>query len=266
MTTTDMTAIALDVAVLRRLGERHGVQTWPVVLDVDGVLEPEPARMSPADLDARIVDLGLWADDEPVAWLGAAMRVLSTPDRTIEVRTFTDDGVRRMCLARAGNHHALAVRDGTDVHLRLVDLHEADALGPLFQRELGECAPCSFGALSHPTDDFTDRLGSCRTGLEMTDALHALGASPTDAMMISAALASCRARTEIVAIAHDAGVLTQSSGAVAVFDTGKGRIVSSPSKSLDGRLWTTLSPGTGHRITQAIGLLIETLPDSRWFP
>lgn len=265
-TTTDTTAVALDVAVLRRLGERLGVQTWPVVLDIEGIFDGPSEPTLPADPDARIVALDLWADDEPVAWLGTAMRALSAPDRTIDVRTFTDTGVRRMCLARAGHHHALAVRDAAHVRLRLVDLHEAGALGSLLQRELGECAPCSFVAWSNPTDEFTDRLGRCRTGMETTDALHALGASPSDAVAISRAFASCRARTEIVAIAHDDGVLTQSSGAVAVFDTGKGRIVSSPSKSLDGRLWTTLSPGTGHRITQAIGLLIETLPDARWFP
>ncbi|ACY22833.1 hypothetical protein Gbro_3645 [Gordonia bronchialis DSM 43247] len=271
-TSTDRHTLMLDVAVLRGLGQRFGAQTWPVVLDIEGVLDIDDAAaarpaLSHAELHQRIAETGLvCSDGEPTTLCDTVIRVLCAPERMIEMRTIADAGFRRICLARSGNDHVLAVRDGARIELSVVSPTGVGELGALLRARLPERAPCVFDAISHPAAELLDRLGRCRSGLDMTDALHAMGASPGDAMVVSAAFASCRVQTEIVAVAHDAGVLTQSSGAVAILDTDKGRIVSSPSKSPDGRVWTTLSPGSGHRIAQAIGLLIETLPDGRWFP
>lgn len=278
---TNDAAMTLDAAVLRRLGERFGVQTWPVVLDLGHVAEDRgtDADSRPAaetDADAAIAALELVEHGEPTAWAATLLRVLAQPRREIEIRSYTADSVRRICLARNGHDHVLAKRTERRVDVSLVDVVDVDALAAVVRAQFdssGSVAsgsdglqPAEFSAFSAPADEVVDRLARCRTGTETTDALHALGATPADAVVVSAALASCRTRTEIVASMNEDGRFAQSSGAVAIFDTERGRVVSSPSKSPDGRVWTTFSPGTGHRIAQAVSLLIETLPDGKWMP
>ncbi|AFR50255.1 ESX secretion-associated protein EspG [Gordonia sp. KTR9] len=278
--------MAFDAAILRRLGERFGVQTWPVVLDLgdlgevpgadteSGALaeaEAEAEADADADADATIASLDLVEHGEPTPWASTVLRVLAQPQREIEIRSYSDGFVRRICLARNGHDHVLAARTGSRVDVTVVDVPDVDALATAVRAQFAssgsdEASPADFTAFSAPSADVVDRLGRCRTGVETTDALHALGANPADAAIVSAAFASCRTRTEIVASMNEDGRFAQSSGAVAIFDTERGRIVSSPSKSPDGRVWTTFSPGTGHRIAQAISLLIETLPDGKWMP
>lgn len=273
MPITHDAGMVVDAAVLRRLGERFGVQTWPVVLDL-GDVENDGAEAEPiatADADARIEALGLVEHGEVSAWAGTVLRVLAQPWREIEIRSYSEDAVRRICLARNGLDHVFVKRTGPRVEVTVVDVADVEALAGVVRAQFDASgsdasSPADFGAFAAPSDEVVDRLGRCRTGIETTDALHALGATPTDAAVVSAAFASCRTRTEIVASMNEDGRFAQSSGTVAVFDTDRGRIVSSPSKSPDGRVWTTFSPGTGHRIAQAVSLLIETLPDGKWMP
>ncbi|GAC51565.1 ESX secretion-associated protein EspG [Gordonia amicalis] len=265
MPTTHDDPVALDAAVLLRLGDRFGVQTWPVVLDMPVSAEDESAqRVADRERDAAIAALGLVDHDEPVPWLATVLRVLSQPQREIEIRSFTDTGVRRMCLARRGYEHVLAERAGEWLDLAVVEVADLDAVADIVRSRFDDAAACEFTSFSVPTDELVDSLGRSGTGTEVTDALYTLGVPLSDAVVISSAFASCRVRTEIVASSNEDGRFSQSSGALAVFDTARGRIVSSPSKSPDGRVWTTLSPGSGHRIAQAVRLLIETLPDGTW--
>ena len=269
----------MGVDVLRRLGELSGVQTWPVVLDIrtahEGVRELADAN---AAADGELADLGIIREaGEPVAWAAVALRVLAAADRQIEIRTVRSAGLsssepgipqmRRICLARNGHDHVLARRDGATVDVRTINVTSEGDVATTIARELDEQTPrAAFAAFGAPADELAARLSGCATAQDAADALHALGAPGSDAVAIASALMSCHSRSEIVAISRSDGVSTQSSGAVAVFDTERGRIVASPSKSPDGRVWTTLSPGGGHRIGQAIGLLIETLPEGRWMP
>ncbi|WP_238422600.1 ESX secretion-associated protein EspG [Gordonia sp. 'Campus'] len=260
-----------DAAVLRRVGERFGVQTWPVVLDLTGAAESGSAATSVRETDAVIDELGLVEHGEPSPWTATILRVLARPQREIEIRSYAESGVRRICLARNGHDHVVAVRWGDRIELSVVDVADPATLAALvraqFDADVAErVPPAEFTAFSAPADEVVTRLGRCASGAETTDALHALGATPADAMVVSSAFASCRTRTEIVASMNEDGRFAQSSGAIAVFDTDRGRIVTSPSKSPDGRVWTTLSPGSGHRIAQAVGLLIETLPGGTWMP
>ncbi|MDS1113969.1 ESX secretion-associated protein EspG [Gordonia westfalica] len=265
MTPTTRDAVTLDAAALRRLGDRFGVQTWPVVLDMPVDAEDESAQMSAdRERDADIVTSDLVDHDEPGPWLATVLRVLSQPQREIEMRSFTESGVRRICLARRGYEHVLAERVGDRLDLSVVEVTDVDDLGDLVRSRFDDSAQCEFTAFSAPTDELVEKLGGCSTNTEITDALYTLGAPLSDAVVMSAALGSCRVRTEIVASSNEDGRFSRSSGALAVFDTARGRLVSSPSKSPDGRVWTTLSPGSGHRIAQAVRLLIETLPDGTW--
>lgn len=275
-TIAEPTAV-FDAHVLARLGERTGLQTWPVVLDMwfdDPDAETVAARTGHAD--RVIAEHQLIVDGEPAGWLAPALRVLAAPERQIEIRTFATGSAlaaRRVCLARNGNDNVVAIREGTRIDVRMADVATEERVGAIVAREVepmaspGSPAPSiEFAGLATPAAEFAERLGRCTSAAETADVLRALGASVPDAVTIAAALDNCVARSEIVAVSWSAGTSTQSSGALAVFDTDRGRIMASPSKSPDGRVWTTLSPGTGHRIMQAVGLLIETLPEGRWLP
>ncbi|MEO9329835.1 ESX secretion-associated protein EspG [Gordonia aurantiaca] len=259
MPTINDAPVVLGVSELRGLGERFGVQTWPVVLDPTLRSDRADDAVEPATVASELID-----HDEPVPWLATVLRVLSKPDREIEMRSFAQNGIRRVCLARRGYEHVLAERNGDRVALTVLESADLDTVAGTIRARFEDVPACEFTAFSAPTDELVDRLGECRTSTEITDALFTLGAPFADAAVAGAALASCRVRTEIVATSDEDGRFAQSSGAVAVFDTARGRVVSSPSKSPDGRVWTTLSPGSGHRITQAVRLLVETLPTGTW--
>lgn len=272
--TTDR-RVTLAAGALRRLGDEAGVQTWPVVLDMWSASDDaDELAAAEAEADRDLRDLGVVEGGEPVAWMATALRVLGAAERQLEIRTMTiatSEGdvprMRRVCLARNGHDHVLAARDGATVDVRLVDINSDDEVGGIVARDLDSGAPpASFAGFSAPADDLAGRLADCTSAHQAADALHALGAPGSDAVVIAAALMSCHTRSEIVAVSWSGGLSTQSSGALAVFDTDRGRVVASPSKSPDGRVWTTLSPGGGHRIVQAVGLLIETLPEGRWMP
>ncbi|MCF3940275.1 ESX secretion-associated protein EspG [Gordonia tangerina] len=265
----DAPAARLDLDVLRRLGEYSDVQTWPVVLDL------WPTHADGDDLDAiraaadrEIAQRGLIDAGEPVAWLATALRVLRTPERQLEIRTMGTGAaeIRRTCVARSGHDHVIARRAGEQVDLRLVSVTGESEVGSLVARELDVVEPLEFGGLSAPATELTERLTDCHGANDIADALHALGAVGSDAVVLASALTCCHTRSEIVAVSWSSSGSTQSCGALAIFDTDRGRVVASPSKSPDGRVWTTLSPGGAHRIAQAVGLLIETLPDGRWMP
>ncbi|GAA3697184.1 ESX secretion-associated protein EspG [Gordonia hankookensis] len=269
---TSQERVTLDVDVLRRLGERAGVQTWPVVLDLWAAHSDfDDHAAATVGADQTIGELGLLDGGEPTGWLAAALRVLSAPERQLEIRTMPASpgptgGIQRICLARNGHDHVLARREGSRIEIGRPAVTQATELGAIVAREFGEAVGADIAGFSAPADELATRLAHCRNSNDTADALHALGAPSSDAIAMASALMSCHARSEIVAVSWTGGACAQSSGALAVFDTDRGRIVASPSKSPDGRVWTTLSPGSGHRIGQAIGLLIETLPEGRWMP
>jgi hypothetical protein len=84
-------------------------------------------------------------------------------------------------------------------------------------------------------------------------------------MLLGSALASRQAFAEIVYYSLDGGEgrISRHPAAVGVFYTKRGRIVSAPSASPAGQLWTTLKAGSDHAIKQAIGQLVELSTD-RW--
>ncbi|UEA58180.1 ESX secretion-associated protein EspG [Gordonia otitidis] len=270
----------VEVATLRRVGARLGVACWPVVLDMLEV-DDDAYRASRTDAaaDVRIAELGIIDDvDDPVPWLAAALRVLGCPDHELEIRTFTESGTIRACLATCGDEHVFAVRIDDTVEISVVELRDVADVCAVVRKhctrmadngsvdsESRPSAALRFAALACPCDELADRLGRCRRTDDVTHALTRLGMSSADAGTVARALSDVVRRTEIVAVSHRDGLHTQSPGALGIIDTSRGRIVAGPSRSPDGRVWTTLSPGSGHRIGQAVGLLIETLPDGAWF-
>ncbi|MFI9506348.1 ESX secretion-associated protein EspG [Nocardia sp. NPDC052566] len=254
---------------LLAVAERLGVQTLPLVLSVgpqqDSFDEWTAAqRRAVSALRAS----GVLDDEGEVEHaLALAMHTLAQPDRELVARVFTGGPPVRICLARRGNEHALAVRTGDDFEIGAVwaDGSGAALIRPLVAA-LGRCEPADVVNFSAPSDELSERLAAAETSADYTDAVYALGVADRDAIAYGMAFASCHAYAEIVAYAHLDGSTTRPHGAVAVYDTGRGRIVAAPGMAADQRAWSTVTSGTDHRIAQAISALIEMLPEGRWLP
>lgn len=261
-----MTVVTNDGVLV--LAERLGVQTLPLVLSVGPQQDSfdewaEAQRRAAAALTAAgVID----AHGEVEPDLATALHTLAQPDRELVARVFTrDPHPIRICLAHRGGRHALAVRTGDDFDIRPVWADEpSDALmRPLFAA-LGPCAPAEVANFSAPADEVAERLDAAQTSADYTDAVYALGVTGSDATAYGLAFADCHAYAEIVAYDHDDGVTTRAPGAAVVYDTGRGRIVAAPGLAPDRRVWSTVTPGTDHRVAQAISALIEALPGGRW--
>ncbi|MGC4933629.1 ESX secretion-associated protein EspG [Gordonia sp. DT30] len=256
----------LEPAALRRLGELCGITTWPVVLDLWPVDDDETAHAhSAAALDRVLDQCGVLTAGAPTVWTDTVLSVLARPDHELEIRRFASGSVVRATLARRGHDHVLAVRDGEVIELQVLDVVDAGTLGAVVRRLCGPHPPMDFGEVSVPTRELGERFGTCTDAAAVTAALRSWGATPSDAVRVADAFYSAGARWEIVAATRTGGTLIQTSGAIGIIDSGAGRILMGLSASPDARLWTTITPGSGYRIGQAVIRLIETLPGQRWF-
>lgn len=262
-----MTTLTNDA--LLAVADRLGVQTLPLVLAVgprqDSFDEWQAARDSAiAELSAR----GLfdeYGDVEP--GVADALHTLAQPDAELAARAYSTDGTRRICLARRGTRHASAVRAGEDLEVAVSGIDgSARELAALLLAALPTCAPAEVATASVAADELARRLDAATTTADYVDAMYALGIDARDATVLGAAFGSCHGYTEIVATVHHDGLTTRAPGAVAVYDTARGRIVVAPMTAPDGRVWSTISPGTDHRLSQAVGALLEGLPGGRWLP
>ncbi|WP_067674192.1 ESX secretion-associated protein EspG [Nocardia miyunensis] len=261
------------------VAERLGVQTLPLVLAVapqhDSYEEWQAAQ---EEAVAGLTDAGVFDSyGEVSSDLAQALFVLAQPERELVARIYrvapdrageaadAPADVVRVCLARRGEDHAIAVRTGDDFELRTFwSDGSGDSLARPLLGALGTCAPAEipdFSVLSH---DLSERLSEASTATEYADACYALGVPDREATILGLAFESCYAYAEIVAYTHEDGIATRTPGAVAMYDTGRGRIIAIPGLAPDQQSWSTVTPGTDHRIAQAISALIEMLPGERW--
>lgn len=257
----------LEISVLRRFGQRCGVTSWPVVLD----LWPDCDDAASAHRDAMahdrvIEDADLMEAGGPTLWADTVLGVLAHPERQLEIRRFTPEGVVRICLARRGHDHVLAVRDAAGVDLRVVEVCDVAALAGIVRRLCGPPDAMEFAEVNVLTSELNEAMAVSDDASSISAALHFWGGRSSDVTRIADALITCHTRWEIVATAHVDGAVTQAGGALGIVDSRHGRILFGPSKSPDGRWWTTITPGSGHRIGQAVKRLTETLPHGGWFP
>ncbi|WP_280398183.1 ESX secretion-associated protein EspG [Nocardia carnea] len=260
-----MTTLTNDA--LLAVAERLGVQTLPLVLAAgpqqDSYDEWQAARDRAV---AELTAAGIFdAEGDVESALAQALFVLAQPERELVARGFAEDRLLRICLARRGELHAVAVRDGDSFDIRPIwcDGSPAALAGPLLTA-LGPAEPATVAGFSAPAAELAERLDSAETTGDFADAIYALGVADRDATVFAAAFASCRAFTEIVAYTHEDGRTTRAPGAVAVYDTERGRLVAAPTVSPDQQVWSTVTTGSDHRVTQAIATLLEGLPGGRW--
>ncbi|MFW0797738.1 ESX secretion-associated protein EspG [Gordonia sp. CPCC 205515] len=265
--TTSDTRVTVSADALWRVGELIDVQIWPSVLNMSlayDTIEAYQDGMRRAEDELR--GAGLLGPEGVDDGLHLALQVLTRSECGLQARIFGTDGVRRVALARRGRDHVLALRFGDSITIETVAVDGVQTAAQRIIACLGDATAADVGSISAPTGDVVRRLDEATTPAGYTDALYALGADEREAMKLGTALADCHGYTEIVAVESWEGRTQQSSGAVVVYETVRGRVVGSPSVSPDGQMWTTLSAGSGHRIKQAIGLLVETLPSGQWMP
>ncbi|ASF10070.1 ESX secretion-associated protein EspG [Nocardia brasiliensis] len=262
-----MTVLTNDA--LLAVADRAGVQTLPLALAVgpqqDSFEEWQRAQESAV---ATLIDDGLIdAHGEVDPELADVLFTLAHPEQELAARIYTGNGSRRVCVVRRAHMHAVAVRSGDDFDVRPVwtDGSAADLVRPVLAA-MDACPPAEIPNFSVPAAELAERLDGAATSSELTDALYALGATDRDATTLGLTFGATHAYAEIVACAHEDGVTTRAPGAVAVYDTARGRIVAAPMVSPDQQVWSTVTPGTDHRVAQAVATLIEGLPGGRWLP
>ncbi len=207
--------------------------------------------------------------------LTTALFALAQPERQLIARillgdtmsgyTTSNDTMIRCCLVRRGFDHAVAIRNGDELDVRTVWADEDPmALARPLLAVLGPCPPADIPAFSAPTAE----LGRY---LDAVDAGHAAaapgtGISESAAATLGSALHQQYSSAEIVCYSHRDGLAVRSRATAAVYDTTAGRIIGGGSVTADGQTWTTLAPGSDHRMAQVIASLIEALPEGRWMP
>lgn len=253
---------------LLAISDLLGMQSFPVVLAVaptqDTVDDLLAARRSAvAELTAAgMVDrYGDVADD-----LAAALHVLARPDRQLTARIVGEDAVSRVCVARRGLGHALAVRDRDHYRIETVWADDDPAgLARLLAAPMPACPPADIGGFGGPTSELRERLDAADDSAAFADLAYHYGSAERDAMRFGLAMSTCRRRAEIVAYSHEQSQVRTAAAAV-VYDTDHGRIVVVPSTTADGQTWSTFAPGTDHRLARGVSALIESLPGGRWMP
>ncbi|MGI5219356.1 ESX secretion-associated protein EspG [Nocardia sp. CA-290969] len=260
-----MTILTNDA--LLAVAERAGVQTLPLVLGAGP--RQDSYREWQAMRERAVTDLtaaGILDDEgevEPA--VAQALSVLAQPERELVARSFAAGRTLRFCLAGRAGQHALAVRTGDIFEIGYIWCDGSPgALARPLLAALGPAEPAEVTGFNAPAGELAERLDPAQGTGDFADAFYALGVADRDATLLAAAFASCRGVTEIVAYSHDYGVATRAPGAVAVYDTGRGRLVAAPMVSPDQRIWSTVTTGTDHRVTQAIATLLEGLPGGRW--
>ncbi|WP_043647726.1 ESX secretion-associated protein EspG [Nocardia thailandica] len=262
-----MTTLTNDA--LLAVADRLGVQTLPLVLAAgprqDTIDAWRAARdRAVADLTAAGTFDGY---GDVTGDLADALYTLTQPDAELSGRSYRADGTTRICVARRGTRHATAVRTGDEFEIATTGIDGSDReLARLLLGALPDCPPAEVAAASVAADDLARRLDAADTTTDYVDAMYALGIAAHDAAVLGAAFGSCHGYAEIVAAVHHDGLTTRAPGAVAVYDTARGRIVVAPTTAPDGQVWSTITPGTDHRLTQAVGALLEGLPGGRWLP
>ncbi|MEU0540304.1 ESX secretion-associated protein EspG [Nocardia sp. NPDC005978] len=251
------------------LAAELGVQTLPLVLAV-GPQQTTHAEWNAAQeraraeiRAARLVD----AHGDVTADAAESLFVLAQPDRELAARIVTPDGLVRLCVARRGEAHAVAVRrdDRFTIQPLWTDGSGSSLARPILEL-LGSCPPAEVVNFSATAAELAERFDAAAAAADYTNVFYALGMNETDATAYGLALGSCHAHAEVVAYAYTDGVTERSPGAAVVYDTARGRIASALGVAPDQQLWSTLTPGTDHRIAQAITTLIESLPGRRWLP
>ncbi|OBJ12692.1 hypothetical protein A5624_10620 [Mycobacterium sp. 1482292.6] len=194
------------------------------------------------------------------------LEALQRPDRELAMRLVTPDGTAGVSVARRGTLCVLARRIADDILLRIIGRGvELREVSTALLAELPRAKPAEVQPVGAPLLDMVESLSGTHDPVQLADRIRFLGAESYAANLLGSALASRRAFAEIVyyALAGSDDRISRGPAAVAVFYTRRGRIISAPSASPTGQLWSTLKAGSDQAVGQAIAQLVN-LAEEKW--
>jgi hypothetical protein len=257
-------AFTLTDDELRVVGGRVGVTDFPTVLAMRPRHGTVETLVRATELAVQRLTAHRLLDDGGVSpELAGMTQALGRPPWALAMRLVTPAGIARLIVVPHTGGWVLARRIGHEITLREAG-HRCglDSAVRLLLAELPAAAPLEVDAFGAPTAALADCLTGTHATSAIADRLRGLGAGPHVAVTLASAFAARQAFAEIVCHWLDvtSDRIVTAPGAVAVFYTGRGRLIAAPSTSPSGQLWTTLKPGSDHRIGQAISQLAEFAP------
>lgn len=249
---------------LQVLGGRLGIAEFPTVLAVrprHGTVDALERAHDAAR--GRLTRRGFLGPDGHVSpALADIVHTLQRPSRELALRLVTPDGTARICIAKKAGAGVAARRVHNEIRLSALDGTDFMTATRALVAELPAAEPADFDAFGAPSCELAACLDGGHDARYLTDRLRGIGAAQRTALALGAAFAARPAFGEITCRMLDpvADRIVRTPGAVAVFYTKRGRLVSAPSVSPSGQLWATLKPGTDHRLTQAVAQLTELVP------
>ncbi len=139
------------------------------------------------------------------------------------------------------------------------------AIGAVINDLLGPGQPADFDGINIETAVLNPILSAwqARPGMDLVTELVDAGLTLPQARVMAAAADATAARTSLTAIEYSVEGPRLAPHGFSVIDSLSGRVVVSPLAGPDQRPWTTIFPGTGHRIAAAVTELLESLPCGR---
>ncbi|MET9286807.1 ESX secretion-associated protein EspG [Nocardia beijingensis] len=267
----DPVAIDLNVDAALLLKELVGIDSYPPVLALlPNVYRLEDRERVHAVVARQLTEAGIIDGERVHPAVEHWLRCLDRPDMELAARIMDTglDGqpraMLRFSLVRGGDTHVLALRCDDDVVIQTMfqDGQNLNNLTAALAAALGPAEALRFT----PMTTTVEQLGEVPSDPdERRQALLELGAQPHTAAVLSRALTEVARRAEILVIEHRDGSQAQPEVSVSVLDTTSGRLIVTPSRAMDGEIWSTFAPGDDAALRSGIGALIDLLPGRSWF-
>lgn len=255
-------AISLDA--IDFLSRQFLIETWPTVLNFIQRHESESHLRAAEQRGAEeLVALGLldkYGDvDESLMY---ALNILMQPELELALR-FYGNTRKRICLAGKAGKYVFAQREEDTILIANPTIRSHADLAEYLAGIFAESSTViDFNGIRCLTNILSERLDKCSDLGDYLSVLLGFGASEKDARVAATVLSRCATQIEMVAYVNSVARKRISPAAVAIFDSDYGRVVASPMVSHSGQVWTTISPGTRHRIERSIIGLLDSIFDS----
>ena len=139
------------------------------------------------------------------------------------------------------------------------------AIGAVINDLIGPGQPADFDGINIETAVLNPIISDwqARPGMDLVTELVDVGLTLPQARIVAGAGDATATRASLTAIEYSVEGPHFAPHGISVIDTLSGRVLVSPVAGPDQRPWTTIFPGTGHRIATAVTELLESLPCGR---
>ncbi|WP_281032519.1 ESX secretion-associated protein EspG [Nocardia exalbida] len=259
----------VDAALL--LKELVGIDSYPPVLALlPNIYRPEDRERVHAVVAQELTEVGVIDGDRVHPVVEHWLRCLYRPDMELVARILATgvdgepQGMLRFSLVRSGDTHVLALRcdDNVVIQTMYQDGQNLDTVTAALTAALGPAEALRFTPMTTTVEQLREVPSEPD---ERRQALLELGAQPHTATVLTRALDEVARRAEILVIEHRDGSPPETDVSVTVLDTLSGRLIVTPSRAMDGEIWSTFAPGDDAALRSGIGALIDLLPGRSWF-